>query len=85
MEKPKCKNQTSPVKAIRQYCLDCCLESAMEVKLCPAEECPLHPFRFGKNPFTTRTYTDEQRAMMSERAKLLSKSDKLSQENDSDE
>lgn len=37
-------------KAIRAYCLDCCGDSANEVKLCPAKECPLWDFRFGKNP-----------------------------------
>lgn len=62
------KEIKSPVKAIRRYCLDCCLESSNEVKLCPAEKCPLHPFRFGKNPYrTAREYTDEQREAMRER------------------
>lgn len=42
---------TSPLKAIRAYCLDCCGGQANEVKLCPAEDCPLYPFRFGKNPY----------------------------------
>lgn len=45
---------TSPVKAIRAYCLNCCLESANEVRLCPAEDCVLHPFRFGKNPYRAK-------------------------------
>ncbi|MCH7724810.1 MAG: hypothetical protein IIC76_15945 [Bacteroidetes bacterium] len=40
----------SPLKAIRKNCLDCCNGSAKEVKLCPIEDCPLHQFRFGKNP-----------------------------------
>ena len=44
------KTALTPLKAIRAYCLDCCLESAKEVKLCPAEGCPLHPFRMGHNP-----------------------------------
>ena len=43
--------QTNPAKAIREYCLSCCLESTMEVKLCPASDCALHAFRFGKNPY----------------------------------
>ena len=47
-----------PAKAIRKYCLECCYESAMEVKLCPAEGCPLHPFRFGKNPFRSNKKKD---------------------------
>ena len=55
-------NLQSPLKAIRAKCLDCCYDSANEVKLCVAENCPLYPFRFGKNPFRTkREMTDEQR------------------------
>lgn len=42
---------TSPIKAIRAKCLDCCCWSYKEVDLCPATQCPLHPFRFGKNPY----------------------------------
>ncbi|MFC2119811.1 hypothetical protein ACFLQ4_01940 [Bacteroidota bacterium] len=39
-----------PLKAIRQYCLDCSNGSPKEVKLCQIEDCPLYKFRFGKNP-----------------------------------
>lgn len=40
----------TPMKAIRAKCLDCCCGQCKEVKLCPCEDCPLHPYRFGKNP-----------------------------------
>lgn len=40
----------TPVKAIRAKCLDCVCGQANEVRLCPCEECPLWPFRLGKNP-----------------------------------
>ena len=40
----------TPMKAIRLKCLDCCCGSSNEVKLCPAESCPLYPYRQGKNP-----------------------------------
>lgn len=40
----------TPMKAIRAKCLDCCCGSAHEVKLCPCQDCPLWPFRFGTNP-----------------------------------
>jgi hypothetical protein len=39
-----------PLRALRAYCLDCNCESAEEVRLCPAEGCPLWPFRFGAYP-----------------------------------
>lgn len=40
----------TPLKAIRQKCLDCCCEQATEVRLCPMESCPLYPYRMGHNP-----------------------------------
>lgn len=38
----------TPLKAIRAKCLDCCAGSSQEIRLCPAERCPLHPLRLGK-------------------------------------
>ena len=59
---------TSPLKAIRAKCLDCCCGQANEVKLCATLKCPLHPFRMGKNPYRTRReYTEEERAAARER------------------
>lgn len=40
----------TPLKAIRAKCLDCCCWNAKEVRLCTATKCPLHEYRFGKNP-----------------------------------
>lgn len=60
---------TSPVKAIRAYCLGCCNGNSNEVKACVIEECELYPFRFGKNPYRSRNYTDEQRKAVAERFK----------------
>ena len=58
----------NPVKAIRAKCLDCCCGSVTEVKLCPDDECPIHVFRFGKNPYRTkRELSEEQRAAAAER------------------
>lgn len=69
------EKRISPIKAIRLKCLDCCCGSSNEVKLCPAESCPLHPFRYGKNPYRRkRKLTDEQRAASKSRlaaARLL--------------
>lgn len=59
----------TPLKAIRAKCLDCCCGQANEVKLCPAVDCELHPYRFGKNPYNKRTLTDEQRQAAAERLK----------------
>ena len=40
----------TPLRAIRLKCLDCCGESALEVKLCTVSRCALYPYRMGKNP-----------------------------------
>lgn len=42
---------TSPIKAIRAYCLSCVCGNAAEVRRCELTKCPLHAFRFGKNPY----------------------------------
>ena len=39
----------TPCEAIRAKCLDCMGNSSKRVKEC-AGGCPLHAFRFGKNP-----------------------------------
>ena len=65
------KEITSPIKAIRAKCLDCCCGSANEVKLCTCTGCPLFAFRFGKNPFRkTKEMTDEEKAELAERLRL---------------
>ena len=40
----------TPLKSIRLKCLDCSGGLRKEVKLCPIKDCPLYPFRMGKNP-----------------------------------
>ena len=39
----------SPVKAIRAKCLDCA-GGKKEVRLCQTGDCPLYPYRMGRNP-----------------------------------
>lgn len=39
----------TPLKAMRAKCLDCA-GRPKEVRHCPAIDCPLWPFRMGKNP-----------------------------------
>jgi hypothetical protein len=40
----------SPLKSIRQKCLECTCSQPAEVRLCPCEDCPLYPYRMGHNP-----------------------------------
>ena len=44
------ESKVTPLKAIRQKCLDCCMGSAQEVRLCPVRDCALYPYRTGHNP-----------------------------------
>ena len=54
---------TNPVKVIREKCLDCCCGSMKQVELCPCESnCPLWPFRFGKNPFRKKPKRTDKRS-----------------------
>lgn len=62
--------KTNPVKAIRDFCIDCCGGSRETVKVCPSEKCALYPFRMGKNPFRQkREMTEEQRKAIADRLK----------------
>lgn len=45
------KVKTNPVDVIRQKCVDCCGGLRAEADACNITDCPLHPWRFGKNPY----------------------------------
>lgn len=49
------------LRAIRLKCLDCSADARKEVELCPVANCPLHPFRFGKNPFRRKRNIDPEK------------------------
>jgi len=57
----------TPLRAIREKCLDCCCGSSTEVDLCPCEDCSLYPFRYGKNP--NIHLSDEERERRSRMAR----------------
>lgn len=40
----------SPLRAIREKCIDCCCGNTAEVRKCTLEKCPLYTFRMGHNP-----------------------------------
>ena len=50
------------LKNIHQKCMDCSAYQIKEIELCPSMDCPLWPFRMGKDPFKTgRVLSDVQR------------------------
>jgi hypothetical protein len=58
----------SPLKAIKQYCYECSGENRLEVTRCSSPNCPLKPFRKGKNPFLKkREMTPEQKEQAKQR------------------
>lgn len=40
----------TPIKSIRAKCLNCTCGQPKEIRLCSNCDCPLYPYRFGKNP-----------------------------------
>ncbi len=44
------KGSRTTLKAIRSYCLWCCIDQKSEVTLCPATKCSLWVYRFGHRP-----------------------------------
>ena len=50
----------TPLRMIRQKCLECSSWQPSEVRECPMTDCALYVFRFGKSGMT-RDLTDEQR------------------------
>ncbi len=45
------KKATSPLKAIRAFCIICMGGYVREVARCTARSCVLYPMRMGRNPF----------------------------------
>ena len=63
----KMEKITSPLKAIKCFCIECMGGQVREVKDCTAPICPLYAFRMGKNPYRSRELTDEERQAIAER------------------
>ena len=63
----------NPLKAVRQYCLDCSGDSPSEVKDCVITDCPLYQFRMGTNPTRKpRVLSDKSREALSKASKARS-------------
>ena len=61
---------TTPLDAIKDFCMECCGYQRDEVKNCSAPICALYEFRLGKNPYRkTKDYTEEELEKMRERVR----------------
>ena len=83
MKRDKSKKHKQPVKAIREFCIECMggRENKIflkQIKDCSSQDCPLYDFRFGKNPFHTKQLTDEQRKVKADQLKTYVFIDKIS-------
>ena len=74
MERCQPKKCKSPIKAIREFCINCVGGRSNEghmklVRECVSENCELFEFRLGNNPYHTQNLSIEQRQDRSERLK----------------
>lgn len=61
---------STPLKAIKAFCYDCCGGDRQWVRECPDTKCALNQYRLGKNPNRkTREYTKEEKEKLRERVK----------------
>ena len=78
--------RVSSLRALRLNCLDCCNDSAQEVRLCTAVDCPSWPFRMGKNPWraplSAEARAQRSATMNRNRASALTVPDKTQAQND---
>jgi hypothetical protein len=75
MERYKPKKCKSPLKAIREKCIECMggREGDGYVKRiseCVSVDCPIYEFRFGNNPHHKQKLTVEQRNERRERLRI---------------
>ena len=65
--------EKNPVKVIRKYCLYCGNGQSNEVRDCEIIKCPLHEWRFGKNPFRHMNLSEEEKAIRGRRLLAVKK------------
>jgi hypothetical protein len=75
MNHKELKKYKSPLKAIREKCVECMggRESDGYVKRiseCVSADCPIYEFRFGKNPYHIQNLSLEQRNERRERLRV---------------
>ena len=68
------KKLKSPVKAIREFCIECMggrdsEGNAKHISECQVPVCALFEIRFGKNPFNTKNLSEEERKRRAVRLK----------------
>ena len=83
MERYKPKKQKKPLKAIREFCIECMGGRENDgylkhIKNCVSFDCALFDFRFGNNPHHKQKLTKEQRKEKGDRLRTSLSPDKRS-------
>jgi len=60
----------SPLRALRERCVDCCGDQLAEVRKCTATGCPSWPFRMGSNPWRSPASEAKQEAGLRAAARM---------------
>ncbi len=61
---------STPIKAIKIFCIECCGGNKSYVKECTSTKCSLYDYRLGKNPNRKmREYTEEEKEQLKERVR----------------
>jgi len=74
-ERYKPTKHKNPVKAIREFCIECMggkgngQNISHLIKECSAPDCALYDYRLGKNPYHSQNLTEEQKKERAERLK----------------
>ena len=72
IQRDKSKKRKTPVKAMREMCIECMGGRGSEdyrrrMKECVSVDCPIFAFRFGKDPNRSPNLSDDQRKRMANR------------------
>ena len=85
MDRDKPRKHKTLVKAVREMCIQCMGGRNSGQKLrkliseCPAPDCPVFDFRFGKNPYNKKNLSVEERERRTKRMKEVRLRNKTSQ------
>ena len=77
MGRYKPKKYKSPVKAIREFCIECmggrgCGNNySTLITECASSSCALYEFRFGKNPYNRKNLSDNRRTELAVHARKV--------------
>jgi len=70
------KKPLTPLKAIRQFCVSCVGGKVnghapkKKIADCKLSDCPLHDYRFGKNPFWSRNHDEKTKRRLTGLARI---------------